>query len=317
MSDADQTRTFLSAAGWDDAQQTPLAGDASRRQYRRLARGDETAVLMISPPTIDPSLPQFLTVTRALRLAGLSAPDILHEDRSVGLALLEDLGPTLAQRPEVPGPTTALTCTLDAILDYAEISLDVPVAKPETLRDALDVTGTHYPGINAEAFGGFSKGLFDYLKQIDGHRKTLSLRDVHAGNLTWLPARSGSAKIGLLDYQDAFMVHPVYDLVSLLKDARVEYPKPLIDSLKSRYAQALGIPMDVFSLAFDVFTLQRNTRILGLFCKLAIADGRTAYLQYLPHVRRTLDDALANGELGHLRADFACACPPLAKGAGG
>ncbi|MGR3343017.1 MAG: phosphotransferase [Paracoccaceae bacterium] len=86
------TRDFLQAAGWGDAADSPLAGDASARNYTRLSRKDtsETAILMDAAPASGEDVRPFLRVARHLKGLGLSAPEILAEDPENGLLLLEN-----------------------------------------------------------------------------------------------------------------------------------------------------------------------------------------------------------------------------------
>ena len=96
MSDLDrererQRRAFVARAGWSDAAQAPLAGDASARRYARLTQGDATAVLMDDPPP-GHSIGAFVRIARLLRGMGYSAPEVLATDEAQGFALLEDFG---------------------------------------------------------------------------------------------------------------------------------------------------------------------------------------------------------------------------------
>ena len=96
MSDLDrererQRRAFVARAGWSDAAEAPLAGDASARRYARLTQGDATAVLMDDPPP-GHSIGAFVRIARLLRGMGYSAPDVLAADEAQGFALLEDFG---------------------------------------------------------------------------------------------------------------------------------------------------------------------------------------------------------------------------------
>ena len=86
-----QRRAFVARAGWSDAAQALLAGDASARRYARLTQGDATAVLMDDPPP-GHSVGAFVRIARLLRGMGYSAPDVLAADEAQGFALIEDFG---------------------------------------------------------------------------------------------------------------------------------------------------------------------------------------------------------------------------------
>jgi len=126
------------------------------------------------------------------------------------------------------------------------------------------------------------------------------LRDCHAGNLIWLPARAGPARIGLLDFQDAFAGHPAYDLVSLLDDARRDLPAGLEDDMIARHLAVTGAAPGPFRAAYAALGAQRALRILGIFARLARRDGKAAYLAHLPRVWAGLWRALSHPDLAPL-----------------
>lgn len=118
----------------------------------------------------------------------------------------------------------------------------------------------------------------------------LSLRDFHAENLIWRPDRSGTDRIGLLDFQDAFLAPPEYDLASLLRDARRDVSSGAEAAATERFAALTGRDP---AAAIAALAVQRNLRILGIFARLARRDGKVHYLGLQPRV------------IGHLRKDLA------------
>jgi aminoglycoside/choline kinase family phosphotransferase len=122
---------------------------------------------------------------------------------------------------------------------------------------------------------------------------TVVLRDYHAENLLWLPARTGVAQIGLLDFQDMLVGHPAYDLISLLEDARRDTDAELRSFLLDRYLSQSGTDREAFVQAAATLSAQRNLKILGLFTRLCRRDGKPRYVDCLPrvweHLQRDLD----------------------------
>jgi hypothetical protein len=135
---------------------------------------------------------------------------------------------------------------------------------------------------------------------------TLALRDYHAENLIWRPDRSGLDRCGLLDFQDAILAHPAYDLASLLRDARRDVGAPTTERALDRMITGLHADPDAFRAAFAVLSVQRNLRILGIFARLARRDGKRGYLSLIPRVRAHIDRDLAHP-----------ACAALARALGG
>ena len=140
----------------------------------------------------------------------------------------------------------------------------------------------------------------------------LCLRDFHAGNLMWLPARGdadratyGLRRVGLLDFQDARLGPAAYDLVSLLQDARRDLGDGLEQAMLTRYMQASPeLDEDAFRGAYAILGAQRAVRIIGVFHRLAKRDDKPGYLAHLPRVWQHLDTNLAHPALAPVRAWF-------------
>jgi aminoglycoside/choline kinase family phosphotransferase len=122
------------------------------------------------------------------------------------------------------------------------------------------------------------------LWQYASETSVLIQRDYHAENLIWLPERTGAARVGLLDFQDAMAGHPAYDLVSILQDARRDVPPEVEAAMIARYVAATGQDGETFRAAYAVLGVQRNLRILGVFGRLCIMGGKSHYIDLIPRV---------------------------------
>lgn len=289
----DAATSFLKSQCWAGARIQPIASDLSQRSYFRLSRNGETEILM-DAGNDRASVPRFLKMTAWLRQAGLSAPEILGADVDNALLLLEDLGPVPAS--ERMSDPNAQAEVLDACI---EILLAIRSAPPPPLHcpgaerfcEWTRVADEHYPGADSGALDEFRVVLKDILSSLLADGCTVSLRDFHAENLMPLPHRKGAARLGVLDYQDAFLTHPVYDLVSLLTDARVEVPPALRARFIERYASSSGDGLAALRTAFAAFSAQRNLRILGIFHRAARDLGKSHHLPKVPRVYRYLMEA--------------------------
>jgi aminoglycoside/choline kinase family phosphotransferase len=119
---------------------------------------------------------------------------------------------------------------------------------------------------------------------LDADLSVLIQRDYHAENLLWLPERQGVARIGLLDFQDAMLGHPVYDLVSVLQDARRDVNPVVAEQTRQHFEAQSGMSSTSFDLAYAVLGLQRNLRILGVFARLCLRDDKPHYVDFMPRV---------------------------------
>ena len=135
--------------------------------------------------------------------------------------------------------------------------------------------------------------------------QVLIQRDYHAENLLWMPERSGAARVGLLDFQDAMSGHAAYDLVSILQDARRDVPPAMEAAMINRYLAQNPQDEDAFRAAYAILGVQRNLRIVGAFAKLCTVLGKPRYINLIPRVWEFVERNLAHPALapvaGHIR----------------
>ena len=308
---ADLAARFLDAAGVGSWPQAPIAADASSRRYTRLTHQGRSLVLMDADPAAGHDTAHFARLARWLRASGLAAPEVLAEDTERGFLLLEDLGTTdiagrLRQYPEEAADLyEAATALLAALRDLPPPE-GLPRLTPEAAGEMVAITGTHYAACDPAPLSAEITRLFHrHAPEAD----RLALRDYHAENLIWRPERQGHDRLGLLDFQNAFLAPEGYDLASLLRDVRREVDPPLADRIARRYAAATG-QGEEFLTRLAVLGAQRNLRILGVFARLARTRGRTRHLDLMPRVWTMLHRDLAHPDLAHLRALVEAQLPP-------
>lgn len=303
-------RAFLAHAGWADADQRFLAGDASDRSYARLIRGPETAVLMDAPPGKGDDPAAFVAIARHLRHLGLSAPRVLAEDLTHGFLLLEDLGDALFARliPTDPAAETPLYAAATDVLVHLQARPAAPGLPDLGAQDwaraaafALDWYRFAITGDRVDA-AGFVARLTDLLSTHADGPRVMILRDYHAENLLWLPQRAGLRRVGLLDFQLAQMGQPGYDLVSLLQDARRDVPEAVETAMIRRFVVATGTAEAAFAPAYAALGAQRALRILGIFARLCLQGGKPQYVALIPRVWAQLHRNLAHPALAPLAA---------------
>jgi len=317
---------FLKAAGIPSPRIDPLEQDASSRRYFRIGRTGETAsmILMDAPVASAGSSDPFLRVARHLSSAAFSAPEIIAEDRQAGLVLMEDLGDALyarvcADHPEAEAGLYA--AAVDALARLASVERPenlLPYSAQEYVRESNLVMEWYLPAATkTPAESGlareFARIIKDACHRISGDRTCLVLRDYHAENLIWLPERTGIARVGLLDFQDALWGHPAYDLVSLLEDARRDTSPDLRDAMIDRYCRQTGVRGDAFMRAYATLGAQRNLKIIGIFTRLFLRDGKAAYLDLIERVWAHLENDLSHPSLSDLRHFVDTHLPPPSR----
>lgn len=301
MSRAGEIDGFLARTAYAGAQPAWLAGDASTRRYARVGvAGQPGAMLMDAPPGELVPNRAFLHMTQALRGVGYSAPEILAAEVDRGLMLLEDLGDALFARvleraPDREAPLYGAAVDLLADLGgRVELAEGLPPYDMAFYLTEISILLDWY--MPAFAKSAAAPGLLDAmgaaLSALPDAPVVCVLRDYHAENLIWLPERDGFARVGLLDYQGAMAGHPAYDLVSLLEDARRDVCAEVQPQMRARFAEGTGRSLTDIDHAVAVLGAQRNLKILGIFARLALREGKARYLGLIPrvwgHVQRDL-----------------------------
>lgn len=301
---------FLTAAGWGGVPRRPLANDASFRRYERLGEGDRCAVLMDAPPPREDVRP-FIAIARLLEKHGFSAPRLLAEDVAAGLLLLEDFGDRTYTRLIAAGaaeePLYALAVDLLIELHRGFLpdaaSAVPPYDDQRLLAEAALLVDWYLPAVTGrpvetalrDEYLSLWRGLLPVAR---GVPDSLVLRDYHVDNLMLLGGRAGTAACGLLDFQDAVVGPRSYDLVSLLEDARRDVPDHIVDAMLRRYLVAFpDLDPTAFAASYAVLGAQRNCKIVGIFTRLCVRDGKPVYLAHIPRVWRLIERDLRHPAL--------------------
>jgi tRNA threonylcarbamoyl adenosine modification protein YjeE len=343
-------RQFLGAAGYSDAERQHMAGDASTRSYARLIRDGTPEILMNFPPRVDrhliyggksylevvhlaEELKPFVAIGDELHRRGFAAPAIHHTNLDAGLLICEDLGADGVVEGTPPAP----------MVDRYEASVDVLVALHEQqLPVTLPVAGgTDYamPTFDVAAMlievgllldwylpdrgvsvtetmrAEFEALWRELLTPVLQGPATWVLRDFHSPNLIWRAKRSGIARVGIIDFQDAVLGPSAYDVVSLAQDARVDISEAVEIGLLSRYVlgrRSHNADFDAaeFAATYAVMSAQRNTRLMGLFSRLKLRDGKPHYLRHQPRIWSYLSRSLAHPSLQAIAAWYAAHVQP-------
>ena len=304
---------FLARAGWSDARIEPLAGDASFRRYFRVFDSARRAVLMDAPPpNEDPR--SFLAIARHLTALGFAAPEILAEDTARGLVLLEDFGDARMREaidadPSIEDATYREAVALLAALHRHPPADLPPYSRAELHREAGLLTQWFCPAVGLDVDGAGYRVAWDAAFDRIGDAASVTvLRDYHAENIMLRVGREGQDRLGLLDFQDALVGHPAYDLVSMLQDARRDVA-PDVEAKMLELYRRLSTPEDGFDTAYAILGAQRNAKIIGIFTRLWKRDGKPRYLELLPRVWGYLERDLAHPALAEVSEWFTAQVP--------
>ena len=302
MSDRDAAiAAFLVRTGHGAWSRAVIAADASSRRYLRLTHGAQSLILMDAPPLTGEDIRPFVRIAKVLADAALSPPAIMAQDLTNGLLLLSDLGlhNVAGWIDDHPSHAAHVYCaSVDVLTHIAKLAPpDLTRLTPALAGEMVAITGDHYAQRPVPALVA---AVTQAMTRCAPHADTLALRDFHAENLIWRDDETGLARIGLLDFQDAFVAPLGYDLASLLRDARRDVPEDICTAMTTRFSAATGAGAD-FPAQLACLGAQRNLRILGVFARLARQMGKTRYIPMIPRVWKQLQKDLAHPALADLR----------------
>ncbi len=277
----------------------PASSDASFRRYFRLdTRQGASLIAMDAPPEREDCRP-FVQVARLFGAAGVTTPEVIAADLGRGLLLLSDLGQTTYLQALHAG-TEARPLYVDALQALVRIQAATrPGTLPPYDRARLLAelrlfpdwyVARHLQASLEEREAAALEDVFEILvRNAQSQAAVFVHRDFHSRNLMQM----SSGNPGVLDFQDAVEGPIAYDLVSLLRDAYIEWPEEQQLDWAARYWQlarkaGLAVPADFADLWRDVewVGLQRSLKILGIFARLYHRDGKDRYLSDLPLVMR-------------------------------
>ena len=277
----------------------PASADASFRQYFRVTDNNDskTYIVMDAPPEKEDSRP-FMLVTDLIRRAGVNAPNIIAVDAKQGFLLLDDLG----SRPYLDelNDDTAEGLYIDAIealLKLQNIDGMLPAYDARLLQTEMDLFETWYLNrhlgieLNKTQKAVLNNVFSLLIKNAEEQPQVFVHRDYHSRNLMITDENNP----GVIDYQDAVFGPISYDLVSLLKDCYIEWPREKIEHWLDHYLARLTphrfIEKHTLVRWFDLMGVQRHLKVLGIFARLNYRDGKAQYLDDLPLTLKYIIDA--------------------------
>jgi hypothetical protein len=306
----EEIEKFLSVTTFAGAELQPLAGDASARRYVRAIKNGKNAMIMDTPAEGE-NFPAFVAIAEHLKHEGYSAPEIFARDMEKGFLLLEDFGAgsfTSILKDHSKNEEELYSAAIDLLAEWHnKPTLNLPLYNDEVyMREVSLFPDWYLPKImgaekatklRAEYMAIWEK----ILRSFPLAQNTFVHRDYHADNLMWLEGRVGAKRVGLLDFQDALLGDPAYDIVSLLEDARRDVPTALVEKMKIRYVKKTGVDAETFNTAYHMLGAQRNSKIIGIFVRLCVRDGKENYLNYLPRVWAHLENDIKHPMLLDLK----------------
>ncbi len=271
----------------------PASSDASFRRYFRITFGGESRIVMDAPPDKEDSRP-FVSIAKQLHAVGLNVPEILAEDLEQGFLLLSDLGTqqylsalSIDTVDRLYGDALGALAVLQTCGPGAE---SLPDYNEALLRREMDLFRDWYLGRHLGLTSGKSEEAvldeaFTLLVENALDQPQVSVhRDYHSRNLM-----VSAHNPGILDFQDAVHGPVTYDLVSLLRDCYIDWPRERVEKWVLGYHDIAidhgilrGPQEERFLRWFDLMGVQRHLKATGIFARLNHRDGKSGYLNDIP-----------------------------------
>lgn len=269
------------------------SADASFRRYFRIKHNDQSMIAMDAPPEKEDCKP-FVSIAKQLYSSSINSPEILAEDHEQGFLLLSDLGDI--QYLSILNNENADTLYKDAINSLINIQGITAKALPAYDRQLLQTEMNLFPEWFIEQYLNINltteqqhllNSVFECLIESALQQpKVFVHRDYHSRNLM----QTSKNNPGILDFQDAVYGAITYDLASLLKDCYISWPREKIESWVEYYFQQVQnkklissqCELKEFIQWFDLMSVQRHIKVLGIFSRLSIRDNKQAYIKDLP-----------------------------------
>ncbi|MEK9794560.1 MAG: tRNA (adenosine(37)-N6)-threonylcarbamoyltransferase complex ATPase subunit type 1 TsaE [Hyphomicrobiales bacterium] len=328
--------SFLSNSNFNIKKITNMKGDASKRKYYRVNDGKENFVLMdasedsIKETTTSKTITDFIVFGQYLENIGLRVPKIYEFDIQKHLILEEDLG--LTTYDELYSKLSfqdLINPAIESLLilvhsNYKNINdLDGRAFEPQNFDEKVFINESkifidyYWPYVKNSICPEEEK--YEFLSIIEkiysdlSTDKTLVLRDYHSPNLHYLQNEKGHRKCALIDFQDALLGHPLYDLVSLAQDARFtiseDQERYIVDTFEDKFLfNDFQLSKSSFNEQYKILAIQRSLKILGIFARLYLLEGKNNYIIHMPrvvdYIRRSMDCSLLHNLTHWLKINF-------------
>ena len=288
-----------------------IRSDASFREFFRLKKGNKTSIIVTARKEKFKNLIAYSAINKFLRDKGINTPKIISQHFSEGIMEIEDFGDNTLFHSirKSKNIFPYYKKSINVILKLQKIkpinkikiklnrNLKLNNYNIKNLHKDSDLFLNWYlPGVlgkrKSKKFKKKIKIELNKLyKQIYFKNKFIVHRDFHVSNI--MPVKS---KLGIIDTQDVILGNPLYDVASLIDDVRIQIPLPIKNKIFQYYLKKSSLRKNIYFLKndFDILSVQRNLKILGIFYRLNKRDKKPQYLKYLPYTWKLIELRMKN-----------------------
>jgi len=285
-----------------------ISGDASFREFYRIQKGSKSSIIVLARKDKFKNLVTYSAVNKILNTNGILAPKLLNNFTNKNIIEIADLGKTSFYNfiKNKKNKLSNYKKLIDIIIKMQKIKL-----KKEYNFKSNKIKFEKYNSYNLHKesdlfFDWYLKYLFTkkkskqikikIRKELNKLYKRLKLRnncfthrDFHVSNVM-----ISGKRFGLIDSQDAIIGNPLYDVASLIDDVRIKIPQKTKEKLFNYYLKKTRFKKRDLKNDFDILSVQRNLKILGIFARLHVRDKKSNYLKFLPYTWKLIEMRLKN-----------------------
>jgi aminoglycoside/choline kinase family phosphotransferase len=306
-----QIEDFLKSNRIEIKNLIPIKNDASFRKYFRI----DKKILMDADPTLGEDVSSFININHLLNEFQLNVPEIYSIDKENGFLLLEDLGEDIFSKILDNKNEEKLYKQAIEILaeihkkDLNEFNYCI-LPKKYSIEKLLQESQLFIDwyikkflklDISKSEIKDFSDIISKIFASLDPKLEKLVLRDYHVDNLILQSSKVGLNQVGILDFQDAAIGQSSYDLVSIIEDVRRPITEDLKTSLIDYFIDLTGYDYNNLKNELAFYSVQRNLKILGIFCRLSIRDNKPNYMSYNNNAWKFIESNLNNSIMKDLQ----------------
>jgi len=292
----------------------PASNDASFRRYFRVTFNnsvverpiDQSFIVMDAPPEKE-NIKAFIDIAKSLKKTGVNVPELYAINYTSGFILMSDLGSVayLSQLNEEPQSADHLysdamfsLLKMQKGFDTENKSLELPLYDEQLLKTEMNLLPEWYIKVHCKQNLSdaeeivLEQAMQRLIVSAQEQPQVFVHRDYHSRNLM-LCNETMNSNPGIIDFQDAVIGPITYDLVSLLRDSYIAWPDEKVYAWVEQYRQLLlkeqvlhSDDKEQFIRWFDWMGIQRQLKVVGIFCRLNYRDGKNNYLYDIP---QTLD----------------------------
>tara|TARA_B100000282_G_scaffold121047_1_gene86287 strand:+ start:500 stop:1462 length:963 start_codon:yes stop_codon:yes gene_type:complete len=298
-----------------------ISGDASFREFYRLKKGKKTSIIVYAEKEKFKNLITYAVVNKILNENNIHAPKLINNYYKKNMIEISDFGnkqfykQIIKKKDKFKDYKNLIKLILQIQkikirqkYKFGKFQINLRKYTISNLHKESDLFFDWYVKYSLRNKNYkkikkiFKKELNRIYKKLNFNNNTFVHRDFHISNIM-----IDKKKLGLLDSQDAIIGNPLYDVASLIDDVRINLKENLQDKLFKYYCLNSKLKKESnqkLKNDFDILSLQRNLKILGIFVRLYKRDGKRQYLKYIPYTWQLIERRLNNPSFQNLNLLF-------------